>query len=182
MIRNMLAVAVAVVLGGVVGAADLKSGPQAGDKVPGPFHPLNINGEDAGKKACLYCKNGDSPVAVVFARDADEPTLNKLVAALDAVTAKNEKAEMGSFVVYLGGADKFEAKLKTQADQAKYKKIVLAVESPENVEKYKIAADAAVTVLLYTDRAVVANYAFEKGKLTEKDVEKIVADVSKIIK
>lgn len=34
-------------------AADLKSGPQAGDGLPGPFHPLNITGPDAGKKQCL---------------------------------------------------------------------------------------------------------------------------------
>ena len=42
-------------------AADLRSGPQVGEDVPGPFHPLNVNGEDAGKKACLYCNGGRQP-------------------------------------------------------------------------------------------------------------------------
>lgn len=35
-------------------AADaLKSGPQVGDTIPGPFNPLNINGPTAGQKQCL---------------------------------------------------------------------------------------------------------------------------------
>jgi len=31
----------------------LKSGPQVGTQIPGPFHPLNVTGEAAGKKNCL---------------------------------------------------------------------------------------------------------------------------------
>ena len=31
----------------------LKSGPQVGKTIPGPFHPLNVTGEAAGKKNCL---------------------------------------------------------------------------------------------------------------------------------
>jgi hypothetical protein len=30
----------------------LKSGPQVGNKVPGPFNPLNVTGSAAGQKAC----------------------------------------------------------------------------------------------------------------------------------
>jgi hypothetical protein len=31
----------------------LKSGPQPGKNIPGPFHPTNITGAQAGKKHCL---------------------------------------------------------------------------------------------------------------------------------
>ena len=31
----------------------LKSGPQTGSLVPGPFHPTNLTGAQAGKKHCL---------------------------------------------------------------------------------------------------------------------------------
>src|SRR5215207_10003749 len=106
MIRNVLASAVVVALGTVAFAADLKSGPQAGEKVPGPFHPLNINGESAGKKACLYCKAGDSPVVAVFARSADDATLQKLIAAIETATEKNAKAELNSFVVFCSDNEK----------------------------------------------------------------------------
>jgi len=33
-------------------AAELKSGPQVDETIPGPFHPLNCNGPMAGKKFC----------------------------------------------------------------------------------------------------------------------------------
>ena len=34
-------------------AAELKSGPQVNQSLPGPFHPLNITGAKAGEKHCL---------------------------------------------------------------------------------------------------------------------------------
>ena len=182
MIRNLLAAAVVAVLGGAVVAADIKSGPQAGEKVPGPFHPLNINGEDAGKKACLYCKAGDSPVVAIFARSADDATLAKLIAAVEESTAKNAKAELNSFVVFCSDSDKLEGKLKGLAEKAKLKHVVLAIESNEGPDKYNISKDADVTVLLYKERTVVANHTFGKGKLTEKDVEKVTADIAKLVK
>ena len=44
----------AALLAGCVLAADApKSGPQAGDRIPGPFNPLNVTGDDAGQKRCL---------------------------------------------------------------------------------------------------------------------------------
>jgi hypothetical protein len=35
-------------------------------------------------------------------------------------------------------------------------------------------------VVLYTDRTVKANHSFKKGELTDKDVDVIIGDVSKI--
>ena len=48
-------------------------------------------------------------------------------------------------------------------------------------EAYKIAKDAEVTVILYSKNECKGNYAFKKGEMTESDVEKIVADVTKIV-
>ncbi len=182
MIRKLLAAAVVVALGSVAFAADLKSGPQAGEKVPGPFHPLNINGEAAGKKNCLYCKAGDDPVVAIFARSADDAVLQKLITAVEAATEKNSKADLNSFVVFCSDSDKLEGKLKEFAEKAKLKNVVLSIESAEGPEKYNINKNADVTVLLYKERVVVSNFTFEKGKLTEKDVEKVVGDIAKIVK
>jgi hypothetical protein len=33
-------------------AAGPKSGPQVGERIPGPFNPYNVTGEDAGLKRC----------------------------------------------------------------------------------------------------------------------------------
>jgi hypothetical protein len=54
MTRLAIVAAVAgMFLAGPLGAEEIKSGLQPGDKLPGPFHPLNINGSSAGKKSCL---------------------------------------------------------------------------------------------------------------------------------
>ncbi len=184
MLRNLLAAALVAVLGTVVAAADLKSGPQTGDKVPGAFHPYNVNGEDAGKTACLYCKAGDDPVAFVFARTGDDPMTHKLIKALDAETVKHAKADMYSFAVFMGEKDKLEPQLKDAAKKAELKKLILAIEDKEDPipAKYNLSKDADVTVILYVDRIVKANYSFPKGKLTDKDIDAVIKDVSKIVK
>jgi hypothetical protein len=44
----------ALAMAGVVVAQDaLKSGPAEGKNIPGPFHPTNLTGAQAGKKHCL---------------------------------------------------------------------------------------------------------------------------------
>ena len=130
MIRKLFAAAVVVLLSSVALAADLKSGPQVGEDVPGPFHPLNVNGEDAGKKACLYCKAGDSPVVAIFARSADDAALKKLIATVEETAAKNPKAELNSFVVFCSNNDKLEEQLKELAEKANLKNVILAIEEP----------------------------------------------------
>ena len=44
--------AVLLLVGGVMAGEGLKSGPQAGDALPGPFNPLNVTGSAAGKNVC----------------------------------------------------------------------------------------------------------------------------------
>ena len=181
MLRKLFAVAVVAAFGGLVLAAEIKSGPQSGEKVPGPFHPLNVNGEGAGKKECLFCKHGDSPVAMVFARTPECEGTRKLIKKLEEVTAANSKAEMGSFVVFLTDDDKAEKSLKEFSDKAKLTHVTLAIDNPAGPKGYEVAKDADLTVVLYTDRMVKVNYSFEKGKITDKDIDAIAKDVSKIL-
>lgn len=178
-VRMLVAAVAAVVLSLPVMAEDLKSGPQTGDKVPGPFHPLNVTGEHKGEKYCLFCSNGENPVAMVFARESSD-ALAKLVKKIDEATLKNKDKEMGSFVVFLSDADGLDKKLAEMASKAKIEKTVLSIDNPAGPDKYKVAADADITVVLYVDRKVKANYAFKKGELKDADIEKVLADVSKI--
>ncbi len=175
------ALAVAAVVG-VSFADNPKSGPQTGETVPGPFHPLHINGDSAGEKACMYCKHGDNPVAVIFARTATCPQTAKLIKALDAETAKHADAKMGSYVVFLSDDDKLPAELKKMVEKEGVKNLTVTVDNPAGPAKYKIAADADLTVVLYTDHKVKANYSFKKGEIKDGDIETITKDVSKITK
>ena len=87
---------------------------------------------------------------------------------------------MGSFVVFLSDEAGLEKELKSLAEKEKLKKVVLSIDNPAGPAKYNVAKDADVTVVLYTKRTVKANYAFKKGELTDKGIDKVVADVSKI--
>jgi hypothetical protein len=118
---------------------------------------------------------------MIFAREISAP-LTSLVKKLDEATDKNSKAKMGSFVVFLGDEGDLEKQVKSLADKESIKKTILSTMSTQSgPEKYKVAKDASITVVLYNKRKVEANYAFEKGKMSDKDVEQIVGDLSKIL-
>jgi len=160
--------------------SDLKSGPQIGERITTPFHPLNINGAKAGEKNCLVCQNGENPVAMIFAREVSEQ-LTALIKKLDAATAKNSANKMGSFVVFLSDDEALQSKLKELAKNERLENIVLAIDNPAGPEKYNISRDADITVVLYTGRNVKSNYAFKKGQLKDRNIEQICADLPKIL-
>src|SRR5262249_51212052 len=74
-----------------------------------------------------------------------------------------------------------EKKLKELADKEKLKEVILTLDNPAGPKAYKVAKDADVTVVLYVKGGIKANYAFKKGELKDSDIEKIVADLSKIL-
>jgi len=159
----------------------IKSGPQPGEELAGPFHPLNINGKAAGKKFCLYCSNGDKPVAMVFARTPSKE-VTTLIKKLDEACEKNSAAKMGSYVVFCSSEEGLEDKLKQLAKDADLKKVVLAIDNPAGPDGYKVAKEADVTVVLYVERTAKANFAFGPGQMTEKDIDAILEATSKILK
>jgi hypothetical protein len=177
-VAALAAVAVAVTASRAVDP--LKSGPQTGEELAGPFHPLNVTGAAAGKKHCLYCENGGNPVAVVFARKISSP-LTALIKKIDACTVKNKKASMGSFVVFLSGNESLEGDLKDLAAKQGIKTTVLSIDNPAGPTGYKIAKDADVTVLLYSDRTVRANFAFRSGELNNEAVDQIMTSIPRIL-
>jgi len=168
--------------GGAGDKTELKSGPQVGEVArPKPFFPLNINGPTPDKKECLVCRNGNNPVAMIFAREPSEQ-LTSLITKLDAETVKNADKKMGSFAVFCNDSEGLDAKLKDLAKAKNLKAFTLAIDNPTGPAPYKIAKDADITVVLYNKSKVIANYTFKKGDLKAGDVEKIVAEVSKIVK
>lgn len=186
--KKYFAVAALIVAGLFVGQTmnagenGIKSGPQVGENArPKPFFPLNLNGPTPDEKQCLVCRNGNNPVAMIFAREPSEQ-LTTLISKLDAETVKNADKKMGSFAIFCNDSESLAAKLKDVAKAQKLKAFVLAIDNPTGPDAYKIAKEADVTVVLYSKSKVIANYTFKKGELKSADVEKIVSDVSKIVK
>jgi uroporphyrinogen-III synthase len=116
---------------------------------------------------------GNVPVAAVFAREIT-PGLTSLVKKLEQTTA-DSSTKVGAFVVLMTDDEKAEAKLKELAEKEDLKKVVLLLDNPAGPSDYKIAKEADVTVLLYEKKEVKKNFAFEKGKFTDKEADKIAA-------
>ncbi len=111
------------------------------------------------------------------------PALTSLVKQLDKATAEHADARMGSFVVVLtDDQDATEKQLKDLIKKDDIQKTVLTIFDRSGPQGYHIAKDADVTVLLYRNKTVKANYAFKTGEFTEKNIDEILGDLPKILK
>jgi hypothetical protein len=164
----------------VAAAGTAKSGPQVGAKVPGPFEPFNVTGPDAGKKACIYCRNGTHPVVMIFARETS-PQLNSLLKRIDAATAAHEDNSMGSCAIFCNDAQGLPGQLAQLAKESNLNHIILATFAGAGPPRYNIAPDADVTVLLYSRCTVKANHSFKRDELTEAGIQTILADLPLIL-
>jgi hypothetical protein len=117
---------------------------------------------------------------MIFAREVSGP-LTSLVKKLDEATGRNQGARMGSFVVFCSDDEKLEKQLRELAEKEKIQHLVLTIDNPAGPQGYKIARDADVTVVLYTGYTVKANHSFKKGELDGKAIDKIMADLPKIV-
>ncbi len=167
--------------------AQVKSGPQIGDEL-GAFQVVKAagatdDGVKEGDQLCYRCKLGNRPVVMVFARKADSH-LGALVKQLDEIVAKNQDKKMGSFVNLLGDKpDDLRADAKKFAADNKVEHVALVVpeDSKNGPGEYNIDPKAEFTVLIYRQGKIAANHALAAGELTSGEIEKIVADTSKIL-
>jgi len=150
-------------------------------KRPGPYSFLVATGPQVGQPTCYICEQEDKPTALVFARTLTEP-LGKLVKALDAEVPVRKDVGFKVWMTQLVNT----ADLKSLAKWAQASGIqnapVGAFEDADGPPAYKLATDADVTVLLFVKQKVVANFAFRKGELGEKEIAQIVKEMPKLFK
>jgi hypothetical protein len=187
-IRTTLAMSLVVALSASLAlAGEVKSGPQAGEKV-GAFEVVKAAGNPTdevaeGAKLCYRCKLGARPVVMVFSRKPDQ-NLTKLVKELDQVVAKNSEKKMASFVNLLGAnSEDLTKAAKDFIANAKVENIAVVVpqDQPNGPADYKIDPQADVTVLIYKDGTVAVNHAYAAGGLNDAEIKKIVGETSKIL-
>jgi hypothetical protein len=174
------------VLCGTLVVADeppLRSGPQVGQNLPGPFNPLNVTNAEspdcAGKRSDYTEQHGANPVALIFAREVSKP-LTELVKKLDAEVGRNKSAKLRAVLVLLSEDDAVEQSLKKLAREQQLRNISLALIEPPGPKHFKLSEAADCTIILYRRHRVEANHAFRKGGLTEKGIAAVLADLSKI--
>jgi hypothetical protein len=155
----------------------LTSGPQAVTAKIGAFNPLNVTGDNAGKKHSLVAAYGARPVILVLARSASDE-LTGLVKSAEAAAVKHDKANLAAFVVVCGGDDKTKARLEELARGLELKKTVLTLLPDKAGPKgYDFHPEAEIQVVLYVKRNAKAQLAYKKGELKGKDVEAALAKV-----
>jgi hypothetical protein len=187
-------------------ADEIKSGPQAGQLLPGPVQSFNVTGTRADKFHCLVVHYGLSPAVLIFAREppAGDNAFATLVKKLDALAKKYHDHRLGVSVIFIaepkeGEDGKVRAqvsdlgkKLKTFAKENEMDNLVFSVISTkdtlkefgpaqEGLKRYAISPDADLTVVLYHRHKVVHNHAFAKDKLSDKDVETILNQTEKLV-
>ena len=84
-------------------------------------------------------------------------------------------------VVFCNDNESLKGRLKDLAKNEKLKEMVLSIDQPTGPEAYKVSKDADVTVVLYNNRVVKANYSFKKGDLKEADIKSIMQDLEKML-
>lgn len=168
-----------VLLGGT--ATGLDSGPPVGSKKIPAFNFLNCNGDKAGALTSQVVKNGANPVAMIFARELSEPVI-ALIKKLDTATAANAKAKMGSFVVFCSDEPKLQGRLEELARKEKIAHCIIGIAQKKmGPAGYGLHPEADVTVVLYVNRTVKANFAFKKGEMKEKDIDAILMALPKVL-
>jgi hypothetical protein len=157
----------------------LKSGPEVGTKEVPAFLCLHCSGPQKGESACLVCDAGDKPAAMIFARGWSKP-LTQLVKKIEDVNAK-QGDKMSSFVVVLQNDDETQQMLTSLAKTETLKHTVLAVYDVAGPTGYTIPFEADVTVVLYVKTNVRANHVFREGELNAKGIDRVLADLPKIL-
>lgn len=155
------------------------SGPQVGQR-PGPYSFLVASGPQRGQPTCYVCETAEKPAAIVFARSLSEP-LAKVLAACDAEVAARPKDAMRAWLTVLGEKTTGLDDLGRWATRAGLKGVPVGVfDDAVGPPSYKLADEADVTVVLFENRKVVANFAFRSGELDDVAIKQISEQLGRL--
>lgn len=118
----------------------------------------------------------------VFAREITDE-LASLVRKLDDLVDKHESKQMKAFVVLLSDdPDEDESKLKALAKKHNIENVPLTIfDGVAGPPNYKIAENAAVTVMMWRKLSIEANQAFGDGDFDKKAIKAVLKDTDKIL-
>ncbi len=147
-------------------------GLQPGQK-PGPYSFLVATGPQRGQSTCYVCETADKPAVVVFARKLSEP-LGQLLVKCDEWQLAQPKDSVKSWMTVLGEKTVSLDQLAKWSKEAGIKTTPVGVfDDPIGPPTYKLAEDAEITVVIWSNRKVVANYAFRKDELNADAIKKL---------
>jgi len=153
------------------------SGIPQGQK-PGPYSFLVATGPQRGQQTCYVCETAEKPGVIVFARKLSDP-LGKLLVKCDDWLLNQPKDTARAWMTVLGEKTVSLDDLAKWAKQAGLKNLPVGVhDDPIGPPTYKLHDEADVTVLLFVNKKVIANFAFRAGELNDESIKKVTAALS----
>ncbi len=146
-----------------------------------------------GKFHCLVTEYDLDPVVMLFARNLDDnEVFGKLLEQIDAACQKNRTARLRAFVVFLfddltnvvAQDDKRKAAVeKVEKVQAAHKlsNVVLTIAARDDLKKYELPDDVALTVVMYRNLRIQASRTVPRDSLDRMGspaIKAVLADIS----
>ncbi len=152
-----------------------------GDSVAA-FYVTDVTGPSAGDKLCYRCKYGNRPVVSIFAKQMNDKVA-ALTKQIDSQVAANKDAKMAAFVVILTEDPEGQTEaLKSVASTQQIAHTPLTTfDGLAGPDKYKIAKDADVTVMMWVDSKVKVNESLKASDLTDEKIATLAKSTSKIL-
>ncbi len=174
----------AALLCGLVSAADkdsecLKQGDPIGAFFVTKVAGAEDDGVEVGDELCYRCKYGQRPMVMVFARKESDK-LAQFVGQLDKAVAKHKSEQLRGLVTVLG-AD--QSDLKNQATkiakdaQVANIPVVVAADTENGPENYRLDPASDVTVIVANEGQVVAAHSFSADSVDATAVMKEVEEM-----
>ncbi|MBS0262221.1 MAG: hypothetical protein JSS02_09750 [Planctomycetes bacterium] len=161
-------------------ARGLASGPQIGDKIS-TFYVRAVTGPLKSKSVCYVCRNGDRPVVMLFIRQIT-PGLQDLLKGLDAEIDRQRGVGLRGFGVFVPGEipDLFSRVQTLSFDEKLNLPLTIAAAPADGSAGGAIHPEAAVTVVLYRDLIVKANFACRADELNAERIAEILEAVRQL--
>ena len=158
-------------------AEPLHSGLKVGERVH-TFYVRAITGPLKNKSVCYVCRNGDRPVVMIFVRQIT-PELKRLLKGIDAEIDGHRAAGLRGFSVFLAGdGNELLPQVQTLAFDEKINlPLTIAAAPSDGSAGGTIHPDAAVTVMLYRDQTVTANFAYRALELQDREIDTILKGI-----
>jgi hypothetical protein len=171
-------------------AADpLRPGYVEGEWLRPFFREYRVTGpgvDRPGEGSLLVCTYSTRPVVMVYTRALNGPVV-RLVKKLDEATAARQAERLGSYLVLICDTRDREKDLRALAEREKIRHTLLSLVAvsearPHRPFQDRFGPEAETTVVLATGRRrVKASHAYRNGELTDGGIERILADLSRIL-
>ncbi|MBW3539554.1 MAG: hypothetical protein KY476_04730 [Planctomycetes bacterium] len=158
----------------------IASGRAPGDYVP-TFYVRAVTGPLRNKSVCYVCRHGDRPVVMILLRQVG-PELKSLFRNVDRLVERNRASGLKSFGVLLSD-EGFPATGRVQTFAFENRiatPLCVAGEAVASPTCQNVHSDAAVTIVLYRDRRVIATHSLRPDELAVARYRPVIESVKRL--